>query len=267
MTDSHSTERNDWHVFSPEKRMQIQNEFKKECSLIHGGFYDYSCTYYKKDSKGVRIFCPDHGFFRQKAYIHKMGIGCPRCELKEFSFDKFISLLKKIYQDKYNYDEVKIFRKRVIMNCHKNNHGEFDNKTTHKLVCGYDCPKCNQSSSNICLQWLEYVSKRDGVFIRHADNLGEFQIPNSKYMADGQAVLPNGKIKIYEFNGCLWHMCKVCFKEDEECRSEKFEAKKSKAYQRTIDKRQFIIDQGFEYEEIWEHDWRKFVESGGLDSQ
>lgn len=57
-----------------------------------------------------------------------------------------------------------------------------------------------------CLVWLDYMSKRDNVFIQHARNGGEKKF--GSYHVDGYD--PENKT-IYEFHGCLFHGCPNCF--------------------------------------------------------
>ncbi len=54
-------------------------EFKKRAKLVHMGKYDYSLVdmYYISDL--IEIICPEHGIFKQVAYTHLRGSGCPMC--------------------------------------------------------------------------------------------------------------------------------------------------------------------------------------------
>lgn len=59
------------------------NEFKRRASLIHGNKYDYSLVKFDgaaRDSK-VKIICPEHGVFYQRALWHTIyANGCPKCK-------------------------------------------------------------------------------------------------------------------------------------------------------------------------------------------
>jgi hypothetical protein len=58
-------------------------------------------------------------------------------------------------------------------------------------------------------KWLKYIENKNNIVIQHAENGGEFKIPNTKYKADGYCKENN---TIYEFNGCLYHGCTKCFR-------------------------------------------------------
>lgn len=46
----------------------------------HGDFYDYDFTDYIDSDTKMRMICPVHGEFWQKASSHKSGVGCPSCK-------------------------------------------------------------------------------------------------------------------------------------------------------------------------------------------
>lgn len=53
--------------------------FIEKCTKKHHGKYDYSLVEYKGSHVKVKIICPQHGVFEQKAYLHLAGNGCPIC--------------------------------------------------------------------------------------------------------------------------------------------------------------------------------------------
>jgi len=55
------------------------NTFIKKGKSAHDNKYDYSLVDYKKSHDFIDIICPKHGVFKQKAYSHLQGIGCPKC--------------------------------------------------------------------------------------------------------------------------------------------------------------------------------------------
>ena len=61
------------------KRTLSQSEFIERCSKIHDNYYDYSSTIYTKGIEKVKIICPEHGVFQQKASSHLQGSGCTSC--------------------------------------------------------------------------------------------------------------------------------------------------------------------------------------------
>ena len=68
---------------------------------------------------------------------------------------------------------------------------------------GYN-PK--QNSSKKALQWLQFISSRENIFIQSIGNLGEYRVGH--YHLDG--ICETNKT-IYEFYGCYWHGCKKCY--------------------------------------------------------
>ena len=53
--------------------------FIERCTKRHRGKYDYSCVKYKNLLDFVKIICPEHGEFWQRAKVHYRGYGCPIC--------------------------------------------------------------------------------------------------------------------------------------------------------------------------------------------
>ena len=68
--------------------------------------------------------------------------------------------------------------------------------------------------SRASIQWLEWVSYTQGVFIQHALNRGEKQI--GKYYVDGYAEV-GGVRYAWEFQGCFYHGCPTCYDPSATC--------------------------------------------------
>lgn len=49
---------------------------------VHGDKYDYSLIVYVNQRTNVKIICPIHGVFEQKADSHIRGNGCRLCGLE-----------------------------------------------------------------------------------------------------------------------------------------------------------------------------------------
>jgi len=62
------------------KKRVSQEEFIKRAKLIHNNKYDYSLVEYRDSRLKVKIICPIHGIFEQKANNHLRGQGCPKCK-------------------------------------------------------------------------------------------------------------------------------------------------------------------------------------------
>ena len=74
---------------------------------------------------------------------------------------------------------------------------------------GYKMDQYSKSS----IQYLEWVSRREGIKIQHALNGGEVCFPEIRYKLDGHCQETN---TAYEFHGCVFHGCPRCFPEDRE---------------------------------------------------
>lgn len=53
--------------------------FIDDSNKVHKFKYDYSKSIYTGSKKKVEIICPKHGGFKQIAYCHLKGVGCPMC--------------------------------------------------------------------------------------------------------------------------------------------------------------------------------------------
>ena len=62
------------------------------------------------------------------------------------------------------------------------------------------------------IKWLQYIAQKENIRIRHACNEGEkCIIANGKtYKVD---VYCKDTKTIYQFHGCYWHGCSVCYDE------------------------------------------------------
>src|SRR5437667_5249600 len=73
----------------------------------HGDRYDYSPTKFTTLSSKVRINCPVHSQFEQRADHHLRGHGCTKCAGKDQSSTQdFIAKAKIIHGTRYDYSQV-----------------------------------------------------------------------------------------------------------------------------------------------------------------
>lgn len=123
-------------------RYKTTEDFVIEAKLIHGDKYDYSNSNYIGSYKKIRIDCPKHGEFWQRASAHISGQGCPKCaDNQKISKEEFIRRAKEIHGNKYDYSEVEYETnyKKVKIICPK--HGPFL-QTPHTHLKGCGCPRC-----------------------------------------------------------------------------------------------------------------------------
>ncbi len=125
----------------------------------------------------------------------------------------------------------------------------------HNLLQGKNgCSQCLKSKqySNAQIKWLNFIQLKDNITIQHAENIGEFKIPNTIFKADGYCQETN---TIYEYHGDFWHgnpdkyishhinpITKITFGE---------------LYQETLKREAKFRDMGFNLITIWESDWIK----------
>lgn len=82
--------------------------FIEKARSIHGDLYDYSTTKYEKSHGYVDIICKKHGSFRQMAYCHLNGEGCPICNNShlEMEVKNMLDMENIIYIQHYHIKEL-----------------------------------------------------------------------------------------------------------------------------------------------------------------
>jgi hypothetical protein len=252
-------------IIKGNKLRKSKEDFIKEAQEKHENKYDYAKVEYINTDTKVIITCKEinHGDFKQSPDSHLQGHGCPICARKENAnklrdtLEIFIKKAKVIHKDNYDYSKVRYVNSqtKVIIICKE--HGEFEQKPNVHLN-GSGCPKCTismQYSRNSIL-WLDYIANKNNIDIIHAENDGEFKLPNSNYSCDGYCKETN---TIYEFQGCYWHGCKTCYENIDKnnlVKKNTFEER----YLKTQKKKQWCIDNGYNYVEIWECEWDNLPE-------
>ena len=107
----------------------------------------------------------------------------------------------------------------------------------------------NDCQSIKALQLLKWVSHQTDRCIQHAANNGEMHI--GKYKADG-FYIEDGVGTVLEFHGCI-HYGHTCMAHN--TKNPLSQLTMEELYQKTVEKRQFIINKGFRYIEKWECDF------------
>lgn len=73
-------------VASSDAKRSSTEQFIAKARMVHGERYDYSLVEYVKNSKNVKIICPDHGLFSQLPAVHiDRKSGCPNCAKTGFN--------------------------------------------------------------------------------------------------------------------------------------------------------------------------------------
>jgi G:T-mismatch repair DNA endonuclease (very short patch repair protein) len=125
---------------------------------------------------------------------------------------------------------------------------------------GPGCKRCSVSGcSKVQIEWLKFLANELNIKIEHYENGGEHRIKaTKKYYADGYCKEIN---TIFEFQGCYYHGCKKCFPSGTNERSKKSYCE---LYEKTIKKKEYCINEGYKYIEIWECEWTKIKKTDEL---
>lgn len=76
-------------IASGDAKRSTTEQFIAKARMVHGERYDYSLVEYTKNSKKVKIICPDHDLFLQAPADHThRGSGCPDCSKTGFGPSK-----------------------------------------------------------------------------------------------------------------------------------------------------------------------------------
>jgi hypothetical protein len=131
------------------------DNFISKAKQIHGDTYDYSVTKYLESKGKIKIICPIHGIFEQRASNHLSGKGCIKCHNKSrLSNDlEFIEKAKEKHGDRYDYSNLKYVNDKTKIKIICQNHGEFSQKPSNHLF-GQGCPICRESKGERELRQL-----------------------------------------------------------------------------------------------------------------
>ena len=141
-----------------------QKDYIDSVSKIHNNKYDYSLVEYINSRTKIKIICPEHGVFEQKAVSHKQGYYCPKCSSIKKGLNKIlpqevvINNFNKIHNNRYDYSKVIYIggdnNKKITIICKE--HGEFE-QSSHSHKNGAGCPKCKESKGEKVIR--EYLIK------------------------------------------------------------------------------------------------------------
>lgn len=128
-------------------------EFVELAKAVHGDKYDYSQTEEpSRKNSMLTIICPKHGPFKQMAWLHLSGCGCPECvgypnkKTKEQREKEFIQKARDLFGDKFDYSKVHYVNNdtNVTLIC-KEHHIEFETSPDTHLRGSGACPMCTRS--------------------------------------------------------------------------------------------------------------------------
>ncbi|QJX72528.1 hypothetical protein F-S17_0262 [Faustovirus] len=145
---------------------------------------------------------------------------------------------------------------RVHFKCPKGH--KFVTKCSH-FTEGSRCKTCSLAGySRIAIEYIECIAKKYNIVIQHGTNVGEYDIPKTKYKADGYIEINGVKIVI-EFHGELYHGFRGLKRQDE---FGYFNKKKTfgELYQQTVKKENKIRELGYKLVVMWEDDYKQLRE-------
>ena len=102
--------------------------------------------------------------------------------------------------------------------------------------------------------WLELMQKRHKNTIKHALNQGEYNVPNTRFKADGYCEETN---TIYSFHGCHWHGHPKCQKSKLPNNEENILLPSAVLYAMTVDRCVKLKKLNYKVIEKWECDFDK----------
>jgi len=239
------------------KKTKSTNEYIKEAKQVHGDIYDYSETIYKHYLIKIKIICKKHGIFETIPGAHLQGSDCPTCvtESKTKTTEEFIKEAIELHGDRYDYSCTIYINALTKLDIKCKKHGIFKQIPNMHVKQKRGCPKCPYNGfSQKQLDWLNYIAKRDNIYIQHAMNDGEFRI--GKYLVDGFCKETN---TVYEFHGDFFHGNPKFYKPfDINPLTKKMYGD---LYITTLEKAVYIMNQGYILIMIWEYDWDQLVKT------
>lgn len=169
------------------------NEFEKRAKRVHNNKYFYVKESYVNMTTKVKIICPIHGAFYQKASNHvSLKQGCPKC--KESRGEQFVEELLKHYDIKYQ-------RQKSFISCKYKLPLRFDfYLPEYNLIIEYDGEQHYKKAELFSrkqqidpVRNLEAIKTRDSVKNKYCDE-NDIVICRVKYNED-----INSKIKSFLF--------------------------------------------------------------------
>jgi len=132
-------------------------EYISKVKIKHKNKYDYSLVIYKNAYTKIKIICPIHGVFEQKATNHLSGQGCAKCVGKNKSVDEIIDMFNKKHNYKYDYSLVEYKNRNTKIKIICKIHGIFEQAP--KTHLNYGCSQCGKSKKKTKNEFVEQSNK------------------------------------------------------------------------------------------------------------
>lgn len=125
-------------------------DFLEEANKIHNNKYEYvKLDNYYNNTK-IKIICPIHGEFEQKAGMHLKKHGCPKCGIAEsanssrLTQEEVINNCKAIGGDQYDYSKIKWINTDHNIELICKDHGSYWVRYNDFIKSKAICPSCSK---------------------------------------------------------------------------------------------------------------------------
>ena len=133
-------------------KIYTKEEYLTLVKAKHGNRYDYSLVEYSGCFDKIKIKCPEHGIFEQKASQHLFGRGCKACgnipkdSYRERYANQFLEKVAKLHNNFFDYTKTEYTgaHNKVTFTCPL--HGDITVKANSHLN-GYGCKACAKEKS------------------------------------------------------------------------------------------------------------------------
>jgi predicted nucleic acid-binding Zn-ribbon protein len=238
-----------------DKLRKTTDMFVQEARSIHNGRYSYGESAYTGVEDMITITCSVHGAFTQTAKSHLAGAGCALCanDHRRNTLEVFIEKAREVHANMYDYSRTIYTHSQVAVTIICKVHGPFE-QLAYNHIQGAGCSRCRlRSCSKTQLDWLAFVQAKTSQPIQtHMSDSGEFKI--GSYHVDGYNAATR---EVYEFEGCFFHGCLACYPDRSKLNSVSGHTYRNLLY-RTLQRGQYIREQGYTVVVMWEHTWTTF---------
>lgn len=126
----------------------------EKAKAIHGDRYDYSGSVYESAHSLIRIRCPEHGEFIQKAYSHLNGRGCAGCQRTKLKAprigrttgrtaqEEFLERARAVHGDRYDYSQAVYQQNHTKLTVICREHGPFQVTPKNHIRAESGCMRC-----------------------------------------------------------------------------------------------------------------------------
>jgi very-short-patch-repair endonuclease len=126
-------------------RRLTQEEFITKAKIIHGDKYDYSLVEYNGSRVKIKIICPIHGVFEQRASDHLEGANCCKCSNPiriRLTTEEFIEKANKFHNNKFDYSLTQYINNGTNVKVICPTHGVFECMPGNHTRDFISCPGC-----------------------------------------------------------------------------------------------------------------------------